>query len=99
MIIINSFFKFRSKTLLGNTEKLWIIIAIIEICTAIFYIIAIQVGFFLYTERTLYGEQYFWVIYDIQLGTIVPFISAGITVIGAIIGKLVNRDVNKLSQI
>jgi len=26
MIIINYFFKFRSKTLLGNTEKLWIII-------------------------------------------------------------------------
>jgi len=41
----------------------------------------------------------FWVIYGVQLGIIVPFISAGLIVIDAIIGKLVNRDINKITQI
>ncbi|MFW9971022.1 MAG: hypothetical protein ACFFDF_12580 [Candidatus Odinarchaeota archaeon] len=81
LIILNSLLKSREKTLTKNTENLWISMAIIEIAAVIFYIIGIQVGYFLHTDRT------FWDIYQIRFGTIIPFISAGLTLTGAIIGK------------
>jgi hypothetical protein len=80
IIILNSLFRFRGKTLWGKTEKLWIYLAIIEIAAAIFYIISVQIGFFIHTSIV------FWDIYLIQFGLIIPFIGAGLTVLGAILG-------------
>jgi len=89
IIILNSLFKFRGKTLWGNTEKLWIYLAIIEIGATIFYIISIQIGYIIHTSLV------FWDIYLIQFGLIIPFIGAGFTLIGAILGIKLKRDMNK----
>ncbi len=87
IIILNSLFKFRGKTLWGKTEKLWIQMAILEISAAIFYVISIQIGFFINTNIL------FWDIYLIQLGLIIPFIGAGLTLLGAILGFKLKRDI------
>lgn len=89
IIILNSLFKFRGKTLWANSEKLWIYMAIIEIGATMFYIISVQIGFFIHTSLV------FWDIYRIQFGLIVPFIGAGLTLIGVILGIKLKRDMNK----
>lgn len=87
IIILNSLFKFRGKTLWGKTEKLWIYMAILEISAAIFYAISIQIGFFINTSIV------FWDIYLIQFGLIIPFIGAGLTLLGAILEIKLKRDI------
>ena len=81
--------KIKDKRLLGNTENFWIMLAILEISVSIYYIIGIQHGFYLHTNLN------FWDIYEIRNGTIIPFIGGSITLIGAIIGKFINRKKNK----
>ncbi|MFX0021325.1 MAG: hypothetical protein ACFE9S_03295 [Candidatus Hermodarchaeota archaeon] len=86
IIILNSLFKSREKTLWCKTEKLWIYMAILEIITAIFYIISVQIGFFINTSIV------FWDLYLIQFGLIIPFIGAGLTLLGAILEIKLKRD-------
>jgi hypothetical protein len=85
IIILMGMFKSRNKKFLGNIENLWIVLAFVEIGAIIYYIIGIQIGFSLLTTLN------FWDIYEIQFGLIVPFIGASITIIGAIIGKLIKN--------
>jgi hypothetical protein len=89
MIILNALFKFRSKTFLGSTERIWTILAIIEVSAAIFYIIGIQIGFYIQTSI------YFGEIYEVRFGVIAPFISASLTLVGAFIGKKSDSDKSK----
>ena len=90
VIIIIALLKFRGKTLSGNTENLWIILAIIEIGTSIYYIFMIQNGFFQNTGLI------FWDIYEFQFGMFIPFISASLTLFGALIGKLIKEEINEI---
>jgi hypothetical protein len=87
IIIIFAFYTFRSKKISINVENLWLIMVIIETAISIFYIIGIQIGFF------LHANQNFWDIYQIQFGLITPFIGASLTLIGTIIGKRLKRDI------
>ncbi|MFX0030477.1 MAG: hypothetical protein ACFE8B_14800 [Candidatus Hermodarchaeota archaeon] len=89
IILIYTFFNIQGKKSLSNVENLWIIIAIIEIATAIYYILGIQFGFF------LHSDQNFWSIYEIQFGMVTPFIGASLTLIGAILRKRIKRDIGK----
>lgn len=79
-IIFNALFKSRNKSLLINNEILWILLATLEIIFMIYYIIEIQIGFFLNTGLN------FQDFYEIQFGLIIPFIGASLTLIGVIIG-------------
>ncbi|MFX1240619.1 MAG: hypothetical protein ACFFA7_05170 [Promethearchaeota archaeon] len=85
IIILNSIFKSRNKTLWGNPENLWIKMALIETSAVIFYIISVQIGFFINTSLV------FWDRHLIQFGLITPFIGAGLTLIGAILEIKLNR--------
>ncbi|MFW9952117.1 MAG: hypothetical protein ACFFKA_18505 [Candidatus Thorarchaeota archaeon] len=83
-IILNALFKSRNKSLLIKAKNSWIILAILEIISMIYYTIGIQFGFFQNTGLN------FWDFYEIQFGLIIPFIGAGLTLIGAIIGFIVD---------
>lgn len=92
IILINILFLTRQKKFLANPEKLWILMGILEICITVIYIIAMDIGFNIYTQRTDYPEHDFWVIYNIQFGIIIPFIGAILSIIGAFAIKLANRE-------
>jgi hypothetical protein len=94
MILVKTFYVARGKTIFGPTERIWIIMAILEICAAIFYIIAMQIGWHFYTQRINYGEQRFWIIYDFNIGIIFPFLGSVLIIIGVIMGKFINREIN-----
>jgi hypothetical protein len=86
LAILNALFKFRGKTLLRNTDNLWLIIAIVEIGAAIFYIFGIQIGFFLNTDLEFVDYYVF------QFGLFIPFIGAVLILTGSIMGKLSKKD-------
>ncbi|MBY9019871.1 MAG: hypothetical protein KGD67_02355 [Candidatus Lokiarchaeota archaeon] len=86
MVITSAIFKYRKKKFLGNTENLWIIMAILKLSAIIGYFFGIQYGFYLNTEI------HFWTIYGVQIGFFMPLVGMGLSIIGAIIGKLIDRN-------
>lgn len=98
VIIIFALFIFRGKEIRISAEKLWIIMGLLELCAVIIYIVAMDIGWYSYTQRINYPEHDFWRIYNFQLGIITPFIGAALSIVGAIIGKLNNREINKMNS-
>jgi len=98
VIITFALFISRGKKLRFSTEKLWLIIGILELCILIIYIIATDIGWDSYSQRINNSVQDFWSIYNFQFGLIIPFIGAALSIIGAIIGKLSKRENNKINS-
>lgn len=96
VIIIITFFIVRGKKIQSSAEKLWIIMGFLELCAAIIYIIAMDLIFYSYTQRIHYPEHDFWRVYSFHFGMITPFIGAALSIVGAIFGKLNNREINKM---
>ena len=96
-IIIFTLFVVRGKKAQTSAEKLWIIMGFLELCAAIIYIVVIDIIFYSYTIRINYPEHDFWRVYNFHFGMITPFIGAALSIIGAIIGKLSKREINKMN--
>jgi len=92
IIVINTLFLTKGKNFLASPEKLWILMGILELCVVVIYIIAMDIGFNIYTQRTDYPEHDFWAIYNIQFGIITPFIGAILFIVGAIAIKMTNKE-------
>ena len=90
IFIISAILNLIGKKFLIKTENLWIILAVLELCTLIGYILGIRNGFYIHTSID------FWRLYEVQFGLYMPFIGVGLSTLGAIIGKIINRDKNKI---
>ncbi len=86
IVIVSTIVKLIGKNFLRNPENLWIIMAVLELCAIIGYIFGIQYGFYLHTDIN------FWTIYQVQFGLFIPFIGAGLIIIGTVLGKSIKRD-------
>lgn len=94
-IIISSLFVVRGKKAQTSAEKLWIIMGVLELCAAIIYIVAIDIIFYSFAQSIGYPENDFWKVYNFHFGMITPFIGALLSIVGAIIGVLNKREMNK----
>lgn len=92
IIIISAILNLIGKKFLIITENLWVILAVLELSTLIIYILEIRNGFYLHTGID------FWRLYEVQFGLYMPFIGAGLSILGTIIGKVINRDKNKIVE-
>ena len=97
--IIFALFIVRGKKIRFSAEKLWIIIGFLELCVVIIYIVAMDIGWYSYTQRINYSVRDFWRIYNFQFGLITPFIGAVLSIVGAIIGKLNSREISKINSL
>ncbi len=57
-----------------------------------------DIGWYSYSQRINYSVHDFWRIYNFQFGMITPFIGAALSIVGAIIGKLSNREISKVNS-
>ena len=71
----------------------------LELCVVIIYIVAMDMGWYSYTQRINYSIRDFWRIYNFQFGLITPFIGAVLSIVGAIIGKLNSREIIKINSL
>ena len=94
VILIFALFIVRGKEIQSTAEKIWIIMGFLELCAAIIYIVAMVIGWNSYTLRINYSVHNFWRIYSFHFGMITPFIGAALSIVGAIIGKRNNREMN-----
>ncbi len=97
-IIISTLFVVREKKAQLSAEILWIIAGVFELCTAIIYIVAIEIIFYTFTQSISYPEHDFWRVYNFHFGMITPFIGAALSIVGAIIGILTKRGLNKINS-
>ena len=84
VIIIFALFIVRGKEIRISAEILWIIMGFLELCAVIIYIVAMDMGWYSYTQRINYSIHDFWRIYNFQFGMITPFIGAALSIVGAI---------------
>lgn len=97
-IIIITLFIVKGEKIHTNAEKLLIITGFFELCSAIIYIVAIDIMFYSYTQSIGYPEHDFWRVYNFHFGMITPFIGAALSIVGAIIGVLNKREMNKINS-
>ncbi|MFX1566956.1 MAG: hypothetical protein ACFFCV_01155 [Promethearchaeota archaeon] len=90
LFIISAILDYRGRKVFIKNEHLWIILALLELSTLIGYILGIQNGFYSHTNMN------FWSTYEIQAGLYLPFIGVGISVLGAVLGKILKRDIKKI---
>jgi len=91
-ITISTLFVVRGKIAQRSAEKVWIIAGVFELCTAIIYIVAIEIIFYSFTQSIGYPENDFWRVYNFHFGMITPFIGATLSIVGAIMGVLNKKE-------
>ncbi|TKJ23841.1 MAG: hypothetical protein CEE43_01380 [Promethearchaeota archaeon Loki_b32] len=77
----------------------WIVLGILFIGGAIYYIAGTEVGYMIYGMINYDMQLSFWDIFDPSFGAIAPFISGGLSILGYIISKSVGKEQMEITPI